>query len=232
MSDSKAFSPWISSRGALLLDLDGTLVDSVPDLAAAANELLAELGTPPLDQDEIAGMVGDGATKLVERALAARGLEQALIAPGVARFLALYEPRAALLSRPYPGVVPVLSHLVAEGWRCAVCTNKPLAPTRVMLRDLALDRFFGAVIAGDSLAARKPDPGPLLAALGALGAGKEHAVTVGDHGNDLRAAAAAGIPAIWARYGYGTLSADVPPPASVIDAFTELPERLAELRPA
>src|SRR5262245_56812782 len=103
-------------------------------------------------------MVGDGVLKLVDRTLTARGLRRDHIEQALARYLALYEARPALLSRPYPGVTEVLPRLAAEGWRFALCTNKPSRLTGLVLRALGLDGCFGAVIAGDTLPARKPDP--------------------------------------------------------------------------
>lgn len=216
---------------ALLLDLDGTLVDSLPDLAASVNALLAEFGASALAEMEIAPMIGDGTRRLVERALAARGFGAATPETAHTRFLAIYEARPAALSRPYPGVVATLERLSAGGWRLAVCTNKPLRATQLMLRDLALERFFGAVIAGDSLPVQKPDPQVFLAALRALGVAPSQAIAVGDHANDLLAAAAAGMQAIWANYGYGKRPLR-PAPAATIDAFIELPAAAAMLLPA
>lgn len=219
----------MSDSRVLLLDLDGTLVDTLPDLQAIANGLLAELGADPLDAEQMRGMVGDGVLKMLERTLAAHGIAVPDIEALLARFLAAYEARPALLSRPYPGVPEVLRRLVDEGWRCGLVTNKPFRVTRLLLRALDLDGFFAAVIGGDTLPVRKPDPGPMLAALAALNAPTQGAVAVGDHANDLRAAAAAGVPAIFARYGYGVLPPDVSFDAA-IDAFTELPRSLAALR--
>lgn len=220
----------MSNSRVLLLDLDGTVVDTLGDLLGTANGLLAELGASPLSAHEIRGMVGDGMHKLLERALAARHIAVPDIEPLLARFLAAYEARPALLSRPYPGVPEVLGGLIDAGWRCGLVTNKPFHPAGLLLRALDLDRYFAVVIGGDSLAVRKPDPGPVLAALAALDASPDRAVSVGDHANDLRAAAAAGVPAIFARYGYGAQPPDVPA-AAEIDAFTELPRHLALLRP-
>ncbi|HVM77889.1 MAG TPA: phosphoglycolate phosphatase [Stellaceae bacterium] len=217
---------------ALVLDLDGTLVESLPDLAASVNELLGELGRPALADAEIAAMIGDGARKLVARALAARGIAGEEIESAQSRFLEIYEARPAALSRPYPGAAATLGRLAASGWRLALCTNKPMRATRIMLRTLDLERFFGATIAGDSLPVRKPDPAPLLAALQALGVSPARGIAVGDHANDLLAAAAAGIPAIWADYGYGTLEPRLPPPAAVIRVFSELAPAAARLLPA
>jgi len=211
---------------ALLLDLDGTLVDSLPDLVAVLNEVLGAFGMPALSASQAAPMVGDGTLKFVERALAARFLGPDIVKSAQSWFLALYEARPALLSRPYPGAPEVLERLRAQDWRCAICTNKPERATRLLLDALDLTRLFDAIITGDSLPQKKPDPAPLRAALAALEVPSARAIMVGDHANDLRAAAAARIPCIFARYGYGTLPPDVPAPIATIDAFTDLPERL------
>jgi phosphoglycolate phosphatase len=211
----------------LLLDLDGTLVDSLPDLVDVLNQVLGDFGVPRLTAAEAKPMVGDGTPKLVERALAARGVTPDQIRPAQSRFLTLYEARPARLSRSYAGVPEVLEELTGTGWVCAVCTNKPERATRVMLSELDLDRFFRAVITGDTLPQKKPDPAPVRAALSALEVKPHRAVTVGDHANDLRAAAGAGIRSIFARYGYGALTPDLPPPVAIIDAFADLPDTLA-----
>jgi len=219
----------VATLKGLVLDLDGTLVDSLPDLLAVLNQVLADFGVPELTAVEAKPMVGDGTAKLVERALAARAVTPDQIRPAVSRFLTLYEARPARLSRPYPGVAEALAELAGSGWHFALCTNKPERATRVMLSELDLDRFFRAIITGDSLPQKKPDPAPMRAALAALEVSPHHAIAVGDHANDLRAARGAGLRAIFARYGYGTLTPDLPRPAGVISAFAELPERLARL---
>jgi phosphoglycolate phosphatase len=213
----------------LILDLDGTLVDSLPDLLDVLNEVLGEFGMPALTAAEAKPMIGDGTLKLVERALAARGVTPDRIRPAQARFLALYESRAARLTRPYPGVPETLAGLAAEGWIFALCTNKPERGTRILLRELDLDRWFRAIVTGDTLPQKKPDPAPMRAALAALDLPLPRAVAVGDHANDLLAAARAGLTAIFARYGYGTLTPELPKPAAIIDAFIELPDALAHL---
>jgi phosphoglycolate phosphatase len=217
------------SVGALLLDLDGTLVDSAPDLAAAANGLLAEHALPALETAEVAAMVGDGVAKLVERVLSARGLAHEALAAAVTRFLAFYERHPATLTRLYPGVREGLRTLSAAGWRLALCTNKPERATSLILDRLGLSRFFDAVVTGDSLAARKPDPAPLRLALARLDVAPPRAVMVGDHRNDVLAAADAGIPAIFARYGYGRATLGATVPAASIDHFSELPGTLRSL---
>ncbi len=213
------------TQPALLFDLDGTLVDSVPDLAAAVNKLLAELGRAALGEARIATMVGDGVAKLVERALAASGAGPPSQA-ALDRFLAFYEAEPTRRSRLYPGVPAVLGELQAAGWGLAVCTNKPEHATRAVLGGLGLDRFFGVVLGGDSLATRKPDPAPLLAALDQLGSAPADAAMVGDHRNDVLAARAAGLPAIFARYGYGAATLGQDEPDVMIDSFAALPAAL------
>ena len=167
---------------AVVFDLDGTLVDSAPDLQTAINRLLAEDGRRPLELDEVIGMIGDGATKLVERAYAATGGAGRDPADLTGRFLAHYEGNAAVRTRPFPGVPETLAELGRRGMALGVCTNKPEAATREVLRDLDLARWFGAVVGGDSLpGVRKPDAAPLLAVLEQLNAAPAAAVMVGDN---------------------------------------------------
>jgi phosphoglycolate phosphatase len=219
----------VATLKGLVLDLDGTLVDSLPDLLEVLNQVLAEFGVPALTAARAKPMIGDGTLRLVERALAARGVTPDHIRPAQARFLALYEARAARLTRPYPGVPEVLARLSREGWTFGLCTNKPERATRILLGELDLDRWFRAIVTGDTLPQKKPDPAPMRAALAALELPAHRAVAVGDHANDLLAAARAGLGAIFARYGYGTLTPELPKPAAVIAAFTELPQALARL---
>jgi phosphoglycolate phosphatase len=185
----------------LLLDLDGTLVDTVPDLAAALNRLMASRALPPFTWPETAAMVGDGVAKLVERAFAARGLVPD--AAAVADFSADYAAHAAVASRLFPGVAETLAALVAEGWRLAVCTNKPEGAARALLDAMGLTRLLAAIGGGDSFPVRKPDPAHLLATLRLAGGAVERAVMAGDHANDVAAARGAGLPCIFAAWGYG-----------------------------
>jgi phosphoglycolate phosphatase len=185
----------------LLLDLDGTLVHTVPDLTAVLNRLMRSRDLPGFSQPETARMVGDGVAKLVERAFAARGRPPDPEA--VAGFSADYGAHAAVESRPYPGVVAGLRALTDDGWRLGVCTNKPEAAARSLLAALGLDSCFGAIGGGDSFPERKPDPRHLIATLEAAGGCRERAVMGGDHANDVAAASGAGLPCIFAAWGYG-----------------------------
>ncbi len=185
-----------------LFDLDGTLVDSAPDLRAAINRLMAARGLAGFTLAEITAMVGDGVPALVTRALAARGLP--LDAASLGDFSADYTANAAVLTRAFPGIPEVLDALSAQGWRLAVCTNKPEAAARALLEALGLARHFAAIGGGDSFATRKPDPEHLRATLRAAGgASSARAVMIGDHHNDVVAAAGAGLPCVFALWGYG-----------------------------
>ena len=185
----------------LLLDLDGTLVDTVPDLAAALNRLMESRGLGPFTWPETQSMVGDGVAKLIDRAFAARGIVPDRHA--VTNFMTDYQAHVAVDSRLYPEVSETLDALVRRGWRLAVCTNKPETAARALLTALRVDRLVVAVGGGDSFATRKPDPGHLLATLAAAGGRAARAVMVGDHANDVAAAQGAGVPCIFAGWGYG-----------------------------
>jgi phosphoglycolate phosphatase len=216
-------------QSALVFDLDGTLVDSLPDLAATLATTFGEIGAPALQSETVRSMIGDGTTALVARALAASGLPASLLSERLARFLALYEAAPARLTRPYPGVVETLRALQAAGRRLAICTNKPQRATLAVLRGTGLDGFFASVVGGDVLAVKKPDPAHLIAALDGIGATPDDAMMIGDNENDVAMAKAAGVPVILVRYGYhrvplATLAADIQ-----IDAFAALPQAIARL---
>ncbi len=214
--------------GALLLDLDGTLVDSAPDLAGALNQLRAEQGLAALRLDAVKAMIGDGVAKLVERghppAATPAQFDQL-----VARYVALYHKRQTALTRPYPGVVETLRALGDEGWRLALCTNKPEAASREILAAFGLDDLFATIGGGDSFAVRKPAAGHPLATLARMAAPPGSAVMVGDSPNDVLSARSAGLPVIVVGYGYSR----VPPAAlgadALIERFAELPAALAAL---
>ena len=146
-------------------------------------------------------MVGDGVAKLIERAFAARGREPD--AAAIADYSADYVAHAAEATQPYPGVPETLRALADEGWRLAVCTNKPEAAARALLAALGLAPLFAAIGGGDSFPVRKPDPAHLLATLRQAGGMAEHAVMAGDHANDVAAAHGAGVKCIFAAWGYG-----------------------------
>ncbi|MDH5747855.1 MAG: phosphoglycolate phosphatase [Rhodospirillales bacterium] len=211
---------------AVLFDLDGTLVDSAPDLLTAANKLLAEVGRRALDLSELTLMVGDGVPKLVERCFAATGEvpDEASLKDMYKRYMGFYEGHESDLTRPYPGALEALNRMQAEGYVMAVCTNKPHAPALGLLASLKLERYFPVVIGADSIpGVIKPDPRVLLSALEALGATPDEAIMIGDNQNDVIAARGAGLPVAIATYGYtrvapADMDADV-----LFDSLDELP---------
>jgi phosphoglycolate phosphatase len=186
----------------IVFDLDGTLVDSLPDLTSALNRTLAAGGLAPFTEAQVAPMVGDGAGMLLRRACARRGItaDDAM----VAAYIADYTAHSAQETRAYPGIPEVLARLRGQGYRLAVCTNKPERPARAVLAAIGLAGFFDAVLGGDSCATRKPDPGHLLATIRAAGGVPQASLMVGDHRNDVLAAWGAGTKCIFAAWGYGT----------------------------
>ncbi|QYK40702.1 MAG: phosphoglycolate phosphatase [Paracoccaceae bacterium] len=186
---------------SVIFDLDGTLIDSAPDIHAASNRVLAEQGFPPLTLPQVRSFIGKGVPHLVERLLDASGDDPAgpRFAAMVASFTAGYED-AVGLTRPYPGVVAALDRLAATGCALGICTNKPHAPTLAVLRHLDLLDRFGVVIGGDSLPRRKPDPAPLRAAAQALG--RDRVIYVGDSEVDAETAANAAMPFLIYTEGY------------------------------
>jgi phosphoglycolate phosphatase len=192
---------------AVAFDLDGTLVDSVPDLAAAANAMLHALDRAPLPDAAIAAMVGDGVDRLVERALTAAGSATDAAAQGAARalFRAQYAGAVFDRSRVYPGVVEGLTALADRGLPLACVTNKASGFTLPLLDAAGLAPFFALTLCADRADQRKPQPYLLQAACAHFDAAPAALLYVGDGPADIGAARAAGCPVAAVDYGYGTL---------------------------
>ncbi|NHO33017.1 HAD-IA family hydrolase [Acetobacter fallax] len=189
-----------------VFDLDGTLVDSLTDLADSVNILLQGYGLPKQDAEAVRGMIGDGVAALVERALLRSGMPAPEIdrTEATSRFMDIYGPRATEHSRLFPGTGTALTLMRDQGWTLAVCTNKPVTAARAILDSFGLTDLLSAVSGGDSFATRKPDPAPLLGTISLAGGDPGRTVMIGDHANDIHAATSAGTRSIFAGWGYGT----------------------------
>jgi phosphoglycolate phosphatase len=190
---------------AVMIDLDGTLADTIPDLAAATNLMLRELKRPGLDPALVRTFVGKGIPKLVERALTA-SLEGSVPEETLACALPVFERYYAQVngkhSTIYPGVMEGLDALRAGRFPLACVTNKAGSFTLALLEHLGLARYFSQVVAGDTLPQKKPDPAPLLHACRKLRVAPSEMLVIGDSINDVQAARAAGCPVFCVNYGY------------------------------
>jgi phosphoglycolate phosphatase len=215
----------------LAFDLDGTLVDSAPDLVGTLNVILEQEGVAPLPFTEARALIGHGARRLMERGFAAQGLS---VKPDAmpelfARFIAHYEAHIADESRPFAGVPEALAQMKAAGARLVVCTNKLTGLSRQVLDALDLSRFFDAVVGADSAPAAKPDARHLLAAVAAAGGDPARAVMVGDAATDAGAARAAKVPLILVTFGYTEVPAADLGPDILLDRFEDMPGACARL---
>jgi phosphoglycolate phosphatase len=214
----------------VMLDLDGTLIHTAPDLAASANRMLRDLGRPEADLKLIATWIGNGVPRLVKRALTGEMMaepEAALFDRAHSLFQKHYAAGVSEFSRPYPGVLEGLKQLEAQGYTLACITNKAEAYTLPLLKNLDLHRYFKLILSGDSLPKQKPDPLPLLHACKHFGITPDHGVLVGDSANDVAAARAAGMPVICVPYGYNH-GHDIREshPDQVVESLAELPQYL------
>jgi phosphoglycolate phosphatase len=205
---------------AVIFDLDGTLIDSDPDIRAALNRVLAAHGLAPLSEAQVRGMIGDGAAVLVSRAFGAYGRQAG--PAETAAFLADYGAHAVVDTVPYPGMIGALAALKAAGHDLGICTNKPEAAARHVVQTLGLAPYFETIVGGDSTPFRKPDPRHLAATLAAMGV--ERAIMVGDHANDIDAAAGLDLPSIFCSWGYGRATG-----TRRADSAAQLPGLVADL---
>jgi phosphoglycolate phosphatase len=222
------------SNGApemLLFDLDGTLVDSVPDLAFCLNAMLAEFALPAASEDDVRMWVGNGAERLVKRALTRRmdgePDDATLLKRALARLMEIYAENTDQYSQLYPGVIEGLAFAKSLGCPLGLVTNKAERFTVPLMRSLGILDHFDIVIGGDTLPTQKPDPGPLLHCAVQYRAAPERSVMIGDSINDLQAARAAGMRILCVSYGYnhghdiGTHGPD-----AILHSLAELPAHL------
>jgi phosphoglycolate phosphatase len=210
----------------VLFDLDGTLVDTVPDLAACVDATMADLGMPPRGESKVRCWVGDGIERLVKRALTDSQdgePEAGIFDLALERFMGIYARHVSERSRPYPGAEPLLAFFEARKTPRVCVTNKAARYTEALLSDLGWLGRFDLVLSGDSLARKKPDPLPLLHAARHFGVSPGQCLMVGDSKNDVAAARAAGVPVVCVSYGYNH-GEDIATakPDLVIDSLDEL----------
>ena len=218
----------MSDRIAVIFDLDGTLIDSAPDIHAAANKVFATKGLEPFPFEVVRCFIGNGVGVLVSRLLANRGLvsDGVLHADMVREFIAIYED-AFDLTTLYPGVDDMLTTLRTAGHPLGICTNKPASPARSALRHFGLDRYFTVVIGGDSLPERKPHPAPLLAARTDLQTAR--AIFVGDSEVDAETARAAQVPLALFTGGYRKSAPETLGARVLFDHHSALPRLISGL---
>lgn len=218
-------------RDIIIFDLDGTLVDSAPDISATLNVILAAEGVDPVPLEDVHSFIGHGARVLLQKGMAARGLDGS--EENVNRlhrlFIKHYLDNLSKLSRPFPGLETALENLKIAGATFGVCTNKTLEMSAKLLRELSLQHWFGSLVGGDSAARNKPDPLPLEIAIQSLHGSIDRAVMIGDSMADAATAKAAGVPLIAVTFGYTTVPVSEFGAEAIIDHFDELPAAVQAL---
>lgn len=223
--------PYRQRFDAVLFDLDGTLIETAPDLCAALNHTLAQAGRDGVQLDQVRHMIGDGARVMLRLGLEATGQTptDAEIEQWFDVLLEHYWDHVADGSYAFPGVLAALDGLRAAGLKLAVCTNKPHALSNRLFEQLEMAHLFDAVLGGDSLAVRKPHAGHILGTLEAIGVQAGRAVMIGDSANDLNAARNAGLPVVLVTFGYTTTPVQELGADALIDHFDQLLPALSGL---
>ena len=216
------------NKKVIIFDLDGTLIDSSPDLALAVNHMLTTLNQSTFTTDTIHHWVGNGAEMLVKRALSGEKeidemLDTALVSKALEIFLDFYAKNSAVATLPYPHVIQTLEKLKKHGYKLAIVTNKPFEFVAPILETLELKDFFELHLGGNSLTERKPHPMPLLHVCEALDVTVEESVMIGDSKNDILSAHACNMQSIGLSYGYNYgENIDLHKPSVVFDSFADI----------
>jgi len=215
----------------IVFDLDGTLVDTAPDLAAAANHVFGLIGLGPIDPARLRPLIGHGARAMIEAGLRLHGVARTPdeVDELLHLFVPFYADNIAVRSRPFDGIPALLESLSRLGARLAVCTNKLEALSKSLLRQLALADRFAAIAGRDTFDVFKPAPGHLVRTIDMAGGRTESAVMVGDSEVDIATAAAAGIPSIGVTFGYTTVPVRDLAPTAAIDHYREFMPALAKV---
>ena len=215
----------------VVFDLDGTLVDTAPDLIDTLNVVFTREGLPPVEYAAARDMIGGGARKMIEAALQfeRRMVSADLVDRMLGEFIAYYSEHIADRSRLFPGVGAALDTLEARGCRFAVCTNKLEGLSKQLLDTLGLSRRFEAICGQDTFGIQKPDPEILRRTIAAAGGAADHAIMVGDSGTDIATARAASLPVVAVDFGYSETPIRALRPDRLISHFDALPEAILEL---
>ena len=223
----------MADKLTVVFDLDGTLVDTAPDLARAMNAVLKDHGRDAVPPGDVRHMVGQGARALMARGMAATGTpaSENLLDQLFDEFIAHYVSDIAAHSVPFPGMTAQIERCRAEGFATAVCTNKAEGASHLLLKELDLSPLFDAVVGGDTIAVRKPDPEHIHEAVRRAGGQPGHAVMVGDSNNDIDAARNAGVPVIAVSFGYTDIPVRQLGPDATIDHYDEFWGALERVRP-
>lgn len=214
----------------VVFDLDGTLIDTAPDLVDSLNYTIAARQLTPVSYADLTHLVGHGARAMIERAFQLRNspLDEGDIQPMLNRFIEHYRAGMPGKSVPYPGLLGALDRLADAGILAAVCTNKMESLARPLLEGLGLAERFAAITGGDTFVARKPDPEHLLGTIRLAGGDVSRTVMVGDSLNDMRVAANTGVPSIAVPFGYSDVPVERLDPSTIIQHFDELTPALIE----
>lgn len=218
----------------IVFDLDGTLIDTAPDLVDTLNLILSREGLAPVSYDQARTMIGGGARTMIARGIEAEG--RTVVATDLDRlfgeFIAHYSQHIADRSRPFPGLVDALDDLQAAGFRFAVCTNKLERLSRLLLDALKLSSRFATICGQDTFGVQKPDPEVLRRTIAAASGSLQHAVMIGDSLTDIRTARAAGVPVIAVDFGYSERPVSDYAPDRIISHFGQLPAAITAVLPA
>jgi len=221
---------FVLTATTIVFDLDGTLIDTAPDLVESLNHTIAARDLTPVSYEDLTHLVGQGARVMIQRAFALRGapLAEDEIPALLDRFIAHYEAGMPGKSKPYPGLVEALDRLKAAGYKMAVCTNKMERLAIPLLERLDLTRYFSAIAGGDTFAFRKPDPAHILATAELAGGRAGKILMIGDSVNDILAARNGDIPSIAVPFGYSDVPVETLGASHVIGHFDELTVALVE----
>jgi phosphoglycolate phosphatase len=221
----------MTTAGIVVFDLDGTLVDTAPDLINALNHVMDREGLPPVPLQSARNMIGAGARRLIERGLELEGRAVGLedMTRLLADFIEYYAAHIADASRPFPGLESALDDLAARGYRFAVCTNKLEWLSKLLLDRLGLSSRFSAICGADTFGVSKPEPAILQQTIARAGGQLKAAIMVGDAGPDIGVARRAGIPVIGVEFGYTDVPIADLKPDRLIGHMSDLPAAVESL---